>query len=212
MVALGLFVVVACVAFFLWSPAKAPVEDQAGEAASSTEKAQVGEAAGESQDGSVTGCPYAVPLGQVEMEIVEIFFTDVVHGIDGNQMKLDDEKKEKFRLGVVAIKIIKPAGESLEIAAADLTLHYNHGDDTEAAPCEGLSGFSTTLDVDRPMKLSRVMGPGFTKQATGARSTEASEIYVDATFAYLEPDIRECWICVGQPSTTEPYVAPGWSN
>ena len=157
------------------------------------------------------GCPYATPMDQVQMEIVEIFFTRKVAGVDGNHMEISDEKADQFRLGVVTIKVTKPAGMTLSIAAADLTLHYYHGNNTECAPCEGLSSFSSILEVDRPIKLPRMDGPGFTKQTTGVRSSGASVVYLDAVFGYLEPSISECWLCVGQPSTMGPFLSEGWN-
>jgi hypothetical protein len=27
----------------------------------------------------------------------------------------------------------------------------------------------------------------------------------------VEPDARECWICVAQPSASAPYITKGWS-
>jgi len=155
-------------------------------------------------------CPYVVPFQQVKMEIVEIMFTDEVPGVNGNRMRLTGERKKKYRLGVVAIKVQKPAGMRLSVAAADFTIHYYHGDQTEVAPCEGISTFSSTLDVDRPMMLPRMQGPGWVKQTTGARCTQASVVYIDAVFALMEPDTRECWICVAQPTTTRAYVSRGW--
>ncbi|MBM4027753.1 MAG: hypothetical protein FJ280_20490 [Planctomycetes bacterium] len=41
--------------------------------------------------------------------------------------------------------------------------------------------------------------------------TSGAVLYLDAVFGYLEPDTKECWICLGQP-TTQPFVcpAPAW--
>ena len=112
------------------------------------------------------------------------------------------------------LKITKPAGRHLSVAACDLTLHYFYGEDTEATPCEGISTITETREVERPMKLPTVSGPGFVKMTTGVKATQASVVYMDAVFAYVEPGVRECWICVAQPATTTPYVcpSPAWSN
>jgi len=155
-------------------------------------------------------CPYLVRFDQVKMSIAEIRYTTEIQGMDGNRMKMPQDKQDKFRYAVVAIRVRKPAGMRLSLAAADLTIHYYHGTAIEAAPCEGISTFSTTLDVDRPMKLPRMQGPGWTKMTTGARATQASEVYFDAVFAMVEPDTREVWLCVGQPTTTQPYISKGW--
>jgi len=155
-------------------------------------------------------CPYLVRFDQVKMEIVEIAYTDEVEGVDGNRMKLSEEKRKHFRLALVTVRVRKPAGMRLSVAAADFTIHYYHGGEPEVAPCEGISSFSQALDVDRPMKLPRTQGPGWVKQTTGARSTQAAEVYIDTVFAMVEPDTREVWICVGQPTTTQPFMSQGW--
>lgn len=157
-------------------------------------------------------CPLTVPATSVLMEIVDIVFTDVVQGAGGNKMALNEEQKKNLRLGLVTVKVTKPAGMRLSLAAADLTLHYYHGSEAEVAPCEGISSFSTSLDTDRPMELSKTMGPGFTKQHTGARATQVSVLYFDAVFGFMEPDTKECWLCVGQPSTSAPFASKGWTQ
>jgi len=155
-------------------------------------------------------CPYLVPSGRVKMGIARIVYTDEVQGIDGNRMRLSQEKKKHFRLAVVTIRVRKPAGMRLTLAAADLTIHYYHGAQADVTPCEGISTFNSSLAADRPMKLATVQGPGWVRQTTGARSTQNSEVYIDAVFAMMEPDTRECWICVGRPTATEPFVSQGW--
>jgi hypothetical protein len=157
-------------------------------------------------------CPYALPLDKVQLEIAEIMFTDLVPGIGGRRMRLGDKGKDKFRFAVATIRVKKPAGMRLTIAAADLTIHYYHGTETEATCCEGISTFSRTLDVDRPMQLASKDGPGFVKQTTGARATQATEVFIDAAFGLFEPDTRECWLCLGQPRTTAPYLSKGWQK
>jgi len=161
-------------------------------------------------------CPYVLNLGDpnVTVEIDRIVFTDTVLGVDGNGMVIQPEQRDLYRLAVTTLKITKPAGRHLSVAACDLTLHYFYGEDTEAAPCEGISTLTETREADRPVKLPTVSGPGFVKMTTGVRATQASVVYMDAVFAYVEPNVRECWICVAQPTTTAPYVcpSPAWSN
>jgi len=154
--------------------------------------------------------PLVVPLQQVKMSIAGIRFTGQVPGMDGNQMKLPDERLKSYRIGVVTIRIQKPAGMQLTIAAADLTLHYYHGNSVEVAPCEGISVFSTAAAMARGMKLPRTSGPGWVKMRTDANATQASEVYVDAVFGMMEPNTRECWLCVGQPTAAVPFTSQGW--
>lgn len=152
-------------------------------------------------------CPVVTDLRRVSVEIASISFVDEVQGLDGNKMKVPADKKDKFRIALVTLRITKPPGEKLTLAAADLTLHYYHGDETEAAPCEGISVFGSSLDSDRPLKMPSHAGPGFVKQTTGTGSTQSGTVYIDAAFNYIEPNIGDTWIVVGQPSTSAPYRA-----
>jgi hypothetical protein len=156
-------------------------------------------------------CPYVLLSRGVTMEIAEIKYVESVQGVDGNTLKMPAEQIDKFRLGVVTVRVEKPTGKRLAIAAADLTLHYNHGQSQEVSPCEGLSTFTRQPDEERPVKLFKGAGPGWIKQTTGLRATEASEIYFDAIFHLVEPDIREVWLCVGQPSTPKAFPTAGWT-
>ena len=156
--------------------------------------------------------PLVADLRRVNVEIADIAFVEEVAGIDGNNMRISPANKDKFRLALVTLRITKPPGEKLTLAAADLTLHYFHGEATEAAPCEGLSVFSTSREVDRPVKMPQHPGPGFVKQTTGTVSTQASTVYVDALFGYIEPTINDVWIAVAQPSTVAPFRSTGWTN
>jgi hypothetical protein len=155
-------------------------------------------------------CPLTLDLKKMGVQIDNIAYVEEVPGIDGNSMKLDDEQRPKFRVALVTLKITKPAGTKLTLAAADLTLHYINGGGSEVTVCEGLSIFSTAKDQDRPVKLPRQSGPGFVKQVTGPAATQASTVYVDAVFGFIEPDISDAWIAVGQPSTVAPYATTGW--
>jgi hypothetical protein len=157
-------------------------------------------------------CPYLAASAEVSLEIVRIAFTDVVVGTDSTR-RLTPEAMEKYRFAVVTIRVNKPAGKALSVAAADLTLHYKHGGDQEVAPCEAISSFSSAEDVDRPVKFSKHPGPGWMKQPAGPRSREAEELYFDAVFSLIEPDIREAWLCVARPANPKPYVIQeGWKK
>ena len=91
---------------------------------------------------SAKRCPLALDLsGAVTAEIANAQFFVEVPGVNGNRMQLPPNRRDIHRLAVVTIRITKPAGQRLAVAAADLTLHYWHGSEAEVVPCEGLSGF-----------------------------------------------------------------------
>ncbi len=169
---------------------------------------------GHAENQSPRTCPHVMPLGpQCQMEIMRMSFTDHVESLLYLH-QIPDSAREQYRFAVVTLKITKPAGASLSLAAADLTLHYYHGNETEVAPCEGLSWFKSDSDVDVPILMNPIPGPGFIKQTTNADGTAGTVVYIDAVFGFMEPDTRECWICLGQPAVTEPFTcpAPAWGN
>jgi len=155
--------------------------------------------------------PLFLPLDQVKIEIANVKFEVEIQGVDG-PMRMPENRRDKYRLALVTLRIRKPPGMKLTIAAADLTFHYYHGTDPEVAPAEGLSYFSTSIDGDRPMKLWQSMGPGWVKQTTNPRATEAGELYVDVVFHMIEPDTRECWVGIAQSCQQAPYIAKGWGT
>jgi hypothetical protein len=61
------------------------------------------------------------------------------------------------------------------------------------------------------MKMFNTSGPGWVKQKTGVRSSQASVVYLDAVFHLIEPTISEVWLCVAQPSKPLPFKTKGWS-
>jgi hypothetical protein len=159
-------------------------------------------------------CPHLLQLGpQCQVEIVRMSFTDRVESLLYLH-EIPDAAREQYRFAVVTLKITKPAGVSLSLAAADLTLHYYHGDETEVAPCEGLSWFKRDSDARAPILMNPVPGPGFIKQTTSPDGTAGTTVFIDAIFGFMEPDTRECWVCFGQPAVTAPFTcpAPAWGN
>jgi len=114
----------------------------------------------------------------------------------------------QYRFAVATLKITKPAGETVSLAAADVTLHYYHGDETDVAPCEGLSWFKSDPGADVPMHMNMMSGPDHIRQITGSGTTGNTVVYIDAVFTLMEPDTKECWICLARPTTTEPFVCP----
>ncbi|MCL5278830.1 MAG: hypothetical protein M1376_02855 [Planctomycetes bacterium] len=163
---------------------------------------------------STRTCPHVMELGpQCQVEIVRMSFTDHVESLLYLH-QIPDAAREEYRFAVVTLKITKPVGQSLSLAAADLTLHYYHGDKTEVAPCEGLSWFKSDSEAEMPILMNPVPGPGFIKQTTSPEHTAGTMVYIDAVFGFMEPDTRECWICLGHPAATEPFTcpAPAWRN
>jgi len=151
-------------------------------------------------------CPHQLSP-QCQVEIARMSFPSRIESLLGTA-RIPDEAREGYRFGVVTLKITKPAGESLTLAAADLTLHYYHGDDMTVVPCQGLSWFKSDANSDAPILVNPLLGPGFISQTTGPGLTSSTVIYIDAVFAYMESDTKECWICIGRPATTEPFVCP----
>ncbi len=163
---------------------------------------------------SLRTCPHVMELGpQCQVEIVRMSFTDHVESLLYFH-QIPNAAREEYRFAVVTLKITKPAGRSLSLAAADLTLHYYHGRETEVAPCEGLSWFKGDSEADMPILMNPVPGPGFIKQTTSPEGTAGATVYIDAVFGFMEPDTRECWICLGHPAAGQPFTcpAPAWQN
>lgn len=150
----------------------------------------------------------------VTMEITGIRFSTSIDADNGSMTKRDiPEVRSHFRFALVTVKVSKPAGMQLTVAACDLTLHYFHADHSEAAPCIALSTWNKVEDEDRPLTFGTLSGdsPGFVKKTTGVRASEATAVYFDAVFDNIEPDITNVWLCVAQPSTETPFKSKGWS-
>jgi hypothetical protein len=167
-----------------------------------------GQRLGHAESPSTQTCPHLLPLGpQCQVEIVRMSFTDHVESLLYLH-QIPDSARQEYRFAVVTLKITKPAGQGLSLAAADLTLHYYHGHETEVAPCEGLSWFKRTPESQAPILMNPAPGPGFIKQTTSPEGTAGTTVYIDAVFGFMEPDTRECWLCLGHPATTTPFVCP----
>jgi len=173
-----------------------------------------GQMIGHAESQSARTCPHLMQLGpQCQVEIMRMSFTDHVESLLYLH-QIPDSARQEYRFAVVTLKIAKPAGARLSLAAADLTLHYYHGPETEVAPCEGLSWFKRDSNAEAPILMNPIPGPGFIKQTTSPEGTAGTIVYIDAVFGFMEPDTRECWICLGHPVATEPFTcpAPAWGN
>jgi hypothetical protein len=154
--------------------------------------------------------PLVVSLDEYKVTICSVVFAKRIEGIDGNHVS--PKEPDQFRIAFVTIRIDKQPGRELTIAACDLSLHYVHGSEREAAICEGISVFSLGENDERAMKLPQMSGPGFVKQTTGPKAAAAKTVYIDAVFAGIEPNIGDVWLCLAQPITTKPFRTTGWTE
>jgi hypothetical protein len=153
--------------------------------------------------------PLVLPKTTCKVKVASVTFMTKVNGVDGNHITPKDPTK--YRVAFVTVRIDKPAGYEVTVAACDLSLHYRHGAEVEATICEGISSFSLGENDDRPMKLPKSDGPGFVKQTTGPKTAIAETVYFDAVFAGIEPDTSDVWLCIAQPVSTAPVATTGWT-
>ncbi|MBN2201434.1 hypothetical protein JW777_05720 [bacterium] len=166
--------------------------------------------------GIVGICPAQskVPL-ILPYESIEIVSCTFIKKFETESMRVEvtDEMLDKHRMAIITAKIIKPAGEELKLAAADVTLHYYYGDsesesEGEVAYCAAISTFSSTNESDRALKTTR-NAPGWIKQTTGTRTTASSTVYIDLIFKGIEKNVRKMWLCIASPASP-PYISNGW--
>ena len=149
-------------------------------------------------------CPMVLDLGgSVKARIVGVRFADEVKSVD-QKLIMPSGQREPLRFCIVTLRIEKPAGKRLALAAADLTAHYWHADEALVTPCIGLSHFSATPDADRPMQLVPFSGFAFIRSVTGASTTQSTALFVDAVFGYVPGDTRELWVCTARPVQDQP--------
>jgi hypothetical protein len=106
--------------------------------------------------------PGMLDLSKVKITIYDVAFVAELQGSNGayNETQLD-----KYHGAVITLAITKEPGSSLTLHAQDLVLHYRRGEDSyDVAKCIGLSSFSSSLDVDRPMTF---YNSGLGKMVTG---------------------------------------------
>jgi len=147
--------------------------------------------------------PGAIDLAKIRFEIMKSMFVDKLEGVNASYT---ENQPEKFRGLILTVRITKPAGESLTIHGPDLDLHYYHGETYDVLNCQGLSGFSKTMDVDRPMRL---WSTGIGSVATGTSTQDSDILYIDVFYQYLEPDTKEVFLMIAQPTGLR-YQTNGW--
>jgi hypothetical protein len=158
---------------------------------------------------SAEDVPLHLSLRECRVSVCSVVFAKRIDGIDGNYVS--PKEPDKFRVAFVTVRVDKPAGRELTVAACDLSLHYKHGTQLEATICEGMSQFSMGENDERAMKLPQMTGPGFVKQTTGPKAAQSETVYFDCVFAGIEPDIGDVWLFVGQPVSTTPISTNRWT-
>ncbi|HEX9933738.1 MAG TPA: hypothetical protein VGB38_00975 [bacterium] len=161
---------------------------------------------------SVTGqtgqrpAPSLVNLQEVSFRMISHTF---ITELDASNATYKMTQPDEYRGIVVTVEVKKPAGKALTLYMQDFCVHYNYGEsDSDISPCKGISAFSTSQDVDRPMTLRNTHRGS---SATGTSTTAASTLYIDFFFDYFEPTTKDLYLFVGQPCT-QPYYTNGWSK
>ena len=147
--------------------------------------------------------PGIVDMSKIKIDIVAARFVTRLEGVNG--YRYEAQKPEEYRGMVAVLRIQKPAGMPVKLTVQDLAMHYTYGGDTDISPCRGLSVFSTDRNVDRPMNFFKHFGG----VKTAVASSEASVVYVDAFFDFMEPTTRDLHLAVAQP-TGAYFRASGW--
>lgn len=154
--------------------------------------------------GDVSEIPQIIDMSKVKIEIIGALY---VKKLDATNAKFDiGEEGNKYRGLVLTLRIQKPEGEELRLNAQDLSLHYRYGQESDIAPCNGLSTYSTQKDMDRTMSLFKISRG---TSATGTSTTQASVVYVDLFFNYIESDTSDLHLLVAQPAGAY-YKSSGW--
>jgi len=144
-------------------------------------------------------------------QLVNLRFAERVEGTN-RSLFINEDRANDYRLGIATVRIDKPAGTELTLACADVTLHYYHSGNTEeVAACQGMSGFSTVQNTDRPLDLRPAdQGPGFLKKSTLEAATAASVVFVDVLFTGMESSTADAWIAIGRVDAPAPFHSDGW--
>ena len=137
--------------------------------------------------------PRSLDLSKVKIRIVDVAFVKELTGVNATYRQ---KNPDKYRAAILTLEVKKPAGESITIQAQDLALHYSYGSNADVSKCSGLSTFSSTKDVDRPMSLYAM---GYGSVATGTATTKGDVVFIDVFFDTIEPDVSKLHLLVAQP-------------
>ena len=146
--------------------------------------------------------PDSLDLKKVKFTIVDTLFVSELSGI---RKRFKEPKTDKYRGLVLTVKVQKPAGQAVRLIAQDFSLHYRYGSKSDVARCNGISTFSKSQDVDRPMKLIVNVG----SMTTGSSTTKATTFYTDLFFQNMEPDTRDLHLFLAQPIGAS-FTTKGW--
>jgi len=152
-------------------------------------------------DGKIPGL---LDTRALQIEAIEAMY---VTELQGSNASFKAMEPDKFRALVLTLRVTKPADTPLRLYAADLALHYIYGDNFDVIPCMGLSTFSASQNVDRPMVLA---DRGYLSAATSGQTQKASVIYLDAFFQGLEAESRDVHLLVARP-TGSMLRTTGWT-
>ncbi len=147
--------------------------------------------------------PRSLDLSKVKIKIVDVTFVKELTGVNATYRGANPDK---YRAAIVTLEVKKPAGETLSIQAQDLSLHYTYGSTADVARCSGLSAFSASKDVDRPMSL---WSAGYGSIDTGISTMKGDTVYIDAFFDGIEPDVSMLYLLVAQPIGVT-FPTKGW--
>ena len=151
----------------------------------------------------------------VAMDIVDIKFLKTIQTATGS-WTVNSQFTNTYRYAIITVKVNKPSGSPLSVAACDLSLHYTLDvpfKTSYISPCIGLSAFNKSEDEDRVLTLGdakNVNTPAFLTITTGAHAKDAHTVYFDVLFANIETNINNVWLYVGQPAKKTPFATKGW--
>jgi len=152
-------------------------------------------------------CPGVYPVSGLQMSIQDAQFLET---LQSGSITMRQAEPDKLRLALVTLRIEKPEGLAITLAAADVSLHYaRQNEDYDVAPCQALSNFTANRNEDRNLEVQTLAGPAWVKIKTGTATRKASTIYGDALFANIPKDVNRLWIVIGQPATPG-YPTRGW--
>jgi hypothetical protein len=149
--------------------------------------------------------PETFDLTKVRFQIVDATF---VSRLEGTQGRFQETHPDLYRGLIATVKITKQAGAELTLACQDIALHYRHGQQSDIAKCFGLSTYSLRQDEDRAMAL---YSQGWGRSSTGTATTRADTVYIDIFFQNMEPDTRDLYLFVAQPTGAH-FTAAGWKK
>ena len=144
-----------------------------------------------------------IDLSKVRLQIVDATF---VTKLDSAKAKFEESKPNQYHGLIVTVRVTKTPEEPLTLTCQDINLHYRFGQESDVASCYGLSNYTTQQFKDRFMSL---YSQGYGKSTTGQAATRSGTVYVDVFFQKMEPQTRELYLFLSQPTGAH-FTTPGW--